>query len=79
MAGFKKHKKSSERNSDTSEIPLMALRSCPTMQRRVVSDEIQAVIVYRKDHYPTTPEELNFYAELQAASQWWCSDYYNEL
>ena len=28
-----------------------------------------------KDHYPTTPEELNFHAELKAASQWyWLGD-----
>ena len=33
----------------------------------------------QQDHYPTTPEELNFHAELQAASQWWCSDDYNKL
>ena len=40
---------------------------------------VQAVIVYMKDHYPTTPEELNFHAELKAASQWCCSDDYKHL
>ena len=36
----------------------------------------QAVIVYMKDHFPITPEELNFHAELKAASQWcWLDDY----
>ena len=36
-----------------------------------VSALVQAVIVYMKDHFPTTPEELNFHAELKAASQWY--------
>ncbi|XP_074607962.1 uncharacterized protein LOC141860681 [Acropora palmata] len=36
-----------------------------------LSPLVQAVIVYMKDHYPTTPEELNFHAELKAASQWY--------
>mgnify|MGYP007094289735 FL=1 len=35
---------------------------------------VQAVIVYMKDHYPSTPKELNFHAELKAASQWCWSD-----
>ncbi|XP_074638191.1 uncharacterized protein LOC141896756 isoform X2 [Acropora palmata] len=40
-----------------------------------LSPLVQAVIVYMKDHYPTTPEELNFHAELKAASQWyWLKD-----
>ena len=40
---------------------------------------VQAVIVYMRDHYPTTPEELNFHAELKAASQWCWSEDYNQL
>ena len=36
-----------------------------------LSPLVQAVIVYMKDHYPTTPRELNFHAELKAASQWY--------
>ena len=32
---------------------------------------VQAVIVYMKDHYPITPKELNFHAELKAASKWY--------
>ena len=50
------------------------------MQWRIVSDGPepsgnQAVIVYMKDHYPTTPEELNFHAELKATSHWhWLED-----
>lgn len=40
-----------------------------------VSTVIQAVIVYMKDHYPTTPEEFNFHAELKAACHWhWLDD-----
>ena len=40
-----------------------------------LSPLVQAVIVYMKDHFPTTPEELNFHAELKAASQWyWLND-----
>ena len=39
----------------------------------------QAVIVYMKDHYPITPEELNFHAELKAASGWSWSDDYTQL
>ena len=36
---------------------------------------VQAAIVYMKDHYPTTPKELNFHAELKAASKWyWLKD-----
>lgn len=30
----------------------------------------QAVTVYMKKYYPTTPEEFNFQAELKAASRW---------
>jgi len=36
-----------------------------------LSPLVQAVIVYMKDHFPTTPEELTFHAELKAASQWY--------
>ncbi|KAK2557797.1 hypothetical protein P5673_019754 [Acropora cervicornis] len=40
-----------------------------------LSSLVQAVIVYMKDHFPITPEELNFHAELKAASQWyWLND-----
>ena len=40
-----------------------------------VSTLVQAVIVYMKDHYPTTPEQFNFQAELKAASHWcWRDD-----
>ena len=31
----------------------------------------RAVLVYMKDHYPTTPDEYNFQAELKAASHWY--------
>ena len=31
---------------------------------------VRAVMVYMKDHYPTTPDEYNFQAELKAASHW---------
>ena len=44
-----------------------------------LSPLVQAVIVYMRDHYPTTPEELNFHAELKAASQWCWSDDYKQL
>ena len=44
-----------------------------------LSPLVQAVIVYMKDHYPTTPQELNFHAELKAASQWCWSDDYHKL
>ena len=44
-----------------------------------VSPLVQAMIVYMKDHYPTTPEELNFHAELKAASQWCWSDDYKQV
>ena len=61
----------------------MAKDNCPTVQRRIVFDERRsigsAVIVYMKDHFPITPEELNFHAELKAASQWCWSDDYNQL
>ena len=40
-----------------------------------LSPLVQAVIVYMKDHYPTTPKELNFHADLKVASQWyWLTD-----
>ena len=32
---------------------------------------VRAVMVYMKDHYPTTPDEYNFQAELKAASHWY--------
>ena len=44
-----------------------------------LSSLVQAVIVYMKDHYPTTPQELNFHAELKADSQWCWSDDYHKL
>ena len=40
---------------------------------------VQAVVVYMIDHFPTTPEELNFHAELKAASHWCWSDDYSQL
>ena len=40
---------------------------------------VQAVMMYMKDHYPTNPEELNFHAELKAASRWRCSNDYKHL
>ena len=40
-----------------------------------LSPLVEAVTVYMDDHFPTTPEELNFHAELKAASQWyWLND-----
>ena len=39
-----------------------------------VSTLVQAVIIYMKDHYPTTPEEFNFQAELKAACHWHWKD-----
>ncbi|XP_044167794.1 uncharacterized protein LOC122951805 [Acropora millepora] len=40
-----------------------------------LSPLVQAVTVYLKDHFPTTPRELNFHAELKAAGQWyWLND-----
>ena len=44
-----------------------------------LSPMVQAMIVYMRDHYPTNPEELNFHAELKAASQWGWSNDYNQL
>ena len=44
-----------------------------------LSPLVQAVVVYMVDHFPTTPEELNFHAELKAASQWCWSDDYHQL
>ncbi|PFX17593.1 hypothetical protein AWC38_SpisGene18075 [Stylophora pistillata] len=32
---------------------------------------VRAVLVYMKNHYPTTPDEFNFQAELKAASHWY--------
>lgn len=32
---------------------------------------VTAVLVYMKNHYPTTPDEFNFQAELKAASHWY--------
>ena len=40
---------------------------------------VLAVIVYMGDHFPKTPEELNFHAELKAASQWYWSNDHNQL
>ena len=40
-----------------------------------LSPLVQAVILYMKDHYPTTPKELNFHADLKAANQcYWLKD-----
>ena len=44
-----------------------------------LSPLVQAVKVYMKEHSPISPEELNFHAELKAASQWSCSDDYKQL
>ncbi|XP_015766234.1 PREDICTED: uncharacterized protein LOC107345061 isoform X2 [Acropora digitifera] len=43
-----------------------------------LSPLVQAVVVYLIDHLPTTPEELNFHAELKAASFWCWSDDCNQ-
>ena len=32
---------------------------------------VTAVLIYMKNHYPTTPDEFNFQAELKAASHWY--------
>ena len=32
---------------------------------------VRAIMVYMKDHYPTTPDEYNFQAELKVASHWY--------
>ena len=32
---------------------------------------VTAVLVYMKNHYPNTPDEFNFQAELKAASHWY--------
>ncbi|XP_044174448.1 uncharacterized protein LOC122958087 [Acropora millepora] len=44
-----------------------------------LSSLVQAVIMYMKDHFPPNPEELNFHAELKAASHWCWSDDYHQL
>ena len=44
-----------------------------------VSPLVQAVVVYLTDHFPINAKELNFHAELKAASQWCWSDDYNQL
>ncbi|XP_044174429.1 uncharacterized protein LOC114972041 [Acropora millepora] len=44
-----------------------------------LSPLVQAVILYMKDHFPITPKELNFHAELKAASGWSWSDDYTQL
>ena len=44
-----------------------------------LSPLVQAVIVYMKDHFPINAKELNFHAELKAASQWCWSDDYKQL
>ena len=41
------------------------------MSRMDFSTLVRAVMVYMKDHYPTTPDEYNFQAELKAASHWY--------
>lgn len=43
-----------------------------------LSPLVQAMIVYMKDNYPNTPKELNFHAELKAASHWCWSDDCNQ-
>ena len=40
---------------------------------------VLAVKGYMRDHYPTTPEDLNFHAELKAASKWCFSHDYKQL
>ena len=47
--------------------------------QRCLRPLVQAVIAHMKDHFPSTPKELNFHAELKAASQWGWSDDYKEL
>ena len=32
---------------------------------------VTAVLVHMKEHYPNTPDEFNFQAELKAASHWY--------
>lgn len=44
-----------------------------------LSPLVQAVIVYMKDHFPINAKELNFHAELKAASQWCWSNVYTQL
>ena len=44
-----------------------------------LSPLVQAVVVYMMNHVPITPEELNFHAELKAASHWCFSDDYEQL
>lgn len=44
-----------------------------------LSPLVQAMIVYMKDNYPNTPKELNFHAELKAASHWCLSDDYKQV
>ena len=44
-----------------------------------LSPLVQAVIVYMKDHYPNSAKELNFHAELKAASQWCFLEDYEQL
>ena len=47
------------------------LKTCDGgMSRMDFSTLVRAVLVYMKDHYPTTPDEYNFLAELKAASHW---------
>ena len=41
------------------------------MSRMDFSTLVRAVMAYMKDHYPTTPDEYNFQAELKAASHWY--------
>ena len=41
------------------------------MSRMDFSTLVRAIMVYMKDHYPITPYEYNFQAELKAASRWY--------
>ena len=44
-----------------------------------LSPLVQAVKKYMKDHCPNSAKELNFHAELKAASQWCLPDDYEQL
>ena len=44
-----------------------------------LSPLVSVVVEYMVDHFPTTPEELNFHAELKASSHWCWSDDYSQL
>ena len=44
-----------------------------------LSPLVQAVMMYMKENYPSNHKQLNFHAELKAASQWCWSDDYHHL